>query len=50
MTGGKEKRAANYTVMHYGVFAKYIYMLSEMVFNTNLNLDIKKYFYLVMKL
>lgn len=45
MTGRKEERATGYTAMHYGVFAKHIYMLSEMVFNTDLNLDIKVFLF-----
>lgn len=43
MTGQKEKRTTGYAVMLYGVFAKY--MLSEMVFNTDLNLDIKVFLF-----
>lgn len=41
----EEKRSTtDYTVMRYGVFVNYIYIFTEMVFNTNLNLDVKKVF------
>lgn len=40
----------DYTATDYGVFANYIYICTEMIFNTNLNLDVKEYFYLMMKL